>query len=331
MMRSSSSSLARSAGSTAARTATYTHSHRIARACTSPTAALVPLTPRRTFASTPTPRKRGEPVKLLPEWTWRRAWRTYPVPIVEVVNNADDADAVLETLTSSRLSLDPEPGARPGATSTQRHLGGRHSSSVRDGVLSVADGEGVIVLHLAAMDRFPDELKRILEDDTIEKQILGAGWWLHEIADNPTFYDCEPRNILDLRHLAEWCWPTLADESTRPKHHSGFMTVLAKDFLGLRYAVPSTDDKGYQMRQLQGAKLDVIINQAWFAHCAGAEIRRKLPERIEFKVSRGALPVPAFMRERLVERLVDEVQGRARWSMDEVRRSRERDRDGRGE
>jgi len=80
--------------------------------------------------------------------------------------------------------------------------------------------------------------------------------WLQEIISNPTYYDCEPRNVLDLRHLAEWCWPTLADDSTRPTHNSGFMTLLAKDFLGLRYAVPSTDDEGYQMRQLQGAKLD---------------------------------------------------------------------------
>lgn len=80
--------------------------------------------------------------------------------------------------------------------------------------------------------------------------------WLQEIISNPTYYDCEPRNVLDLRHLAEWCWPTLADDSTRPTHNSGFMTVLAKDFLELRYAVPSMDDEGYQMRQLQGAKLD---------------------------------------------------------------------------
>ncbi|GAA5833292.1 hypothetical protein JCM9279_001484 [Rhodotorula babjevae] len=325
MIRSSSSTLARSAAPVAALTATCTHSHRPVRPSTLTAPALPALAPFRTFASSPTPRKRGEPIKILPEWTWRKSWRTYPVPVVEVVNNADDADAVLETLTSSRLSLDPEPGARPAATHAQRYLGGRHSWSVRDGVLSVADGEGVIVLHLAKMDRFPDELKRILQDDTIEKQIMGAGWWLKEVIANQTFYGCEPRNVLDLRHLAEWCWPTLADDSTRPTHNSGFMTVLAKDFLGLRYAMPSMDEEGYQMRQLQGAKLDVVINQAWFAHCAGSEIRRKVPERIEFKVSRGPLPVPAFMRERLVERLVDEVQGRARWSTDDLRRLRERE------
>ncbi|KPV74984.1 uncharacterized protein RHOBADRAFT_66524 [Rhodotorula graminis WP1] len=180
------------------------------------------------------------------------------------------------------------------------------------------------------MDRFPDELKRILEDDKIEKQILGAGWWLREIIAKPTFYGCEPRNIIDLRHLAEWCWPTLADKSTRPRLHNDFMTVLAKDFLGLRYAVPSADERGYQMRQLQGAKLDVLINQAWFAHCAGSEIRQKVPERVEFKVSRGALPVPAFMRERLVERLVEELHGRARWSVDEVREAMQRTREREG-
>lgn len=112
MMRSPSSTLARAAGPAAARTATCAHSLRPARPSTLTPSALAALAPHRTFASTPTPRKRGDPIKLLPEWTWRRSWRTYPVPGVEVVNNADDADAVLETLTSSCVLFSLSRGPR---------------------------------------------------------------------------------------------------------------------------------------------------------------------------------------------------------------------------
>ncbi|TNY24828.1 hypothetical protein DMC30DRAFT_7609 [Rhodotorula diobovata] len=144
MIRSSASSASRAVHAHAARTVSCIHVH-AAPPAVYPTAPSPPHQPlRRTFTSSPTSRKRDNPVKLLPEWSWRRAWRGYPVPVVEVVNNADDADAVLETLTSSRLSIDPEPGIGQGVTLAQKHRGVSGSSSVKDGVLSVADGEGVV-------------------------------------------------------------------------------------------------------------------------------------------------------------------------------------------
>lgn len=65
--------------------------------------------------------------------------------------------------------------------------------------------------------------------------------------------------------------------------------------------------------------LAVLINQAWFAHCAGAEIRNKVLERIEFKISRSGPPIPDLMKASLVEHLIEEVHARAQWDVEEVR------------
>lgn len=65
--------------------------------------------------------------------------------------------------------------------------------------------------------------------------------------------------------------------------------------------------------------LAVLINQAWFAHCAGAEIRNKVLERIEFKISRSGPPIPDLMKASLAEHLIEEVHARAQWDVEEVR------------
>ncbi|GAA6053182.1 hypothetical protein JCM3770_000013 [Rhodotorula araucariae] len=289
-----------------------------------PLSALLAGPLRRAFASTPSPRRRGEPIKLLPEWSWRRPWRDNPVPLVEVVSTAEAAEAVLETFTSRRLSIDAEPGIAPGATRAQRNSGTARSKACRHGVLSIADGEGVVVLHLANMDRFPETLKWILEDDKIEKQMLGAAWWIHEILDTPAFYgECSPRRVVDLRRLAEIAYPALAEPDVRSLVHNSFIAMFAKDMLGLRYAVldmSGADGGNFYTKKLQGPRLEALVNQTWFAHCAGAVIRDKVAERLAFKVERnGVLPVPAFLKPELLARVEQEAYRAATYDGERAR------------
>ncbi|BGP48592.1 hypothetical protein JCM10450v2_004468 [Rhodotorula kratochvilovae] len=195
--------------------------------------------------------------------------------------------------------------------------------AARDGVVSVADGEGVVVLHLANMDHFPETLKRILEDEEVEKQILGAPWWIREIIDTPAFYgSCSPCRILDLRRLAEMGWPTLGEPAVRALVHNEFLVKFAKEMLGLRYAVHDAGGRDYHMKKLQGQRLEVLINQTWFAHCAGSVIRDKVAERLAFKVERNGvlpIPVPGFLKPALLERVEEEAYKVATYDAERIR------------
>ncbi|GAA5999993.1 hypothetical protein JCM10207_006005 [Rhodosporidiobolus poonsookiae] len=252
-------------------------------------AVRLPATSSRSFSSTPPPRRR--PTSSLPDFSWRTPYNGNPRPTVEVINDADDADAVLETITSKRLSIDAEPGKLLHATRAAHRavdVAARPTfmtSNTSQGVLSIADGEGIILLHLARMQRAPRMLKQIMEDASIEKQTFGAAYMIREFLHAADFFDhTRPRNVLCLRRAAENAWPELGDPQLVAQPHNVFAQRLA-ECLGLRYTVHDASERNYHTQRLQGPALELLANQSWFIHCASPEIRDKLASRIDKKVS----------------------------------------------
>ncbi|GJN90839.1 hypothetical protein Rhopal_003853-T1 [Rhodotorula paludigena] len=269
----------RSCASSSARTASKSCGTALCRftpPSRAPTPALAsPAPPNsiRTFTASPRPRARGGPVKLLPEWSWRTPYKHYGRPVVELVSNADDADAVLETITSRRVSIDAEPGRMREASEAASSSGISKWSSVKDGTLAVVDAEGVVRFYRDIFQRFD-------------------------------YYRCEPTNMLCLRRLAEVVWPYLSDDAAMLEQNP-WLTKLARERFGVRFTVHDAAVRDYHVKKLQPAKVDMLVNSAWFTHVLGAELRPKLLDKIERDAAR--VPAPDFMRQAAVEKLEKEV------------------------
>ncbi|GAA5862719.1 hypothetical protein JCM8547_003524 [Rhodosporidiobolus lusitaniae] len=227
----------------------------------------------------------GGPIKRLPEFDWRKPYKGLPRPSVEILENPDEADEVLASLTSRRLSITAEPGVLPTATYAMRRSASETSkshvgiASSREGVMTVADGDGVIVLFLARMKRMPTMLKEIMENEEIEKQAIGAFWIHTEFLSQPKFFEnIRARNLVCLRNMARASFPPpLADLDGPP--HVEFAAALAQE-LGYRLLLDD-DPYSFKMKRLAGSRLHSIINLSWLTHCAGIETRERYFERFD--------------------------------------------------
>ncbi|GAA5887789.1 hypothetical protein JCM6882_000752 [Rhodosporidiobolus microsporus] len=279
------------------------------RACTScscmpPSRRAVPLTPLtaalspslRSFSSSPTPRRRGGPIKVVPDFDWRRPFKGVARPqSIEIAETEEEANRLLESLTSTRLSIDLEPGhklqaslyALGGLINTTRAKNLGQTSSTSEGVFSVADSEGIIVLHTAKMKYAPQKLLDIMEDPHIEKQAFGGVFAISEFLHAPDFFrNARPSNILCLRGLATTAYPTLDTDEIRGLPNMHFASKLAEE-LGTRFVVAS-GEPDYHIHKLQGPHLHRILNQTWFTHCAGLEIREAYHKRTDKVLSRNS-------------------------------------------
>ncbi|KWU47220.1 hypothetical protein RHOSPDRAFT_31364 [Rhodotorula sp. JG-1b] len=286
--------------------------------------------PARTFTSCAPRLARGGPIKVTPDFTWRRPFRGTPAaPNVTLVTTDFDADAVLETLTSKRISIDAEPGVRPNISPGALHRSWSDTydpiHSLRDGVFALADGDGVILLWLAKMKRLPRRLKEILEDPNIEKETIGAHWFVRTVLNESEFFDTRPQNVVCLRNLAEVGWPYANDDDARMSHDQWVLRFAEKAF-ETRHAV-QCKQTGFHVHALSKETLELLINRAWFAFCLGHEARQRIANRFGSKVDRdrtlGRILAEAVLsRERIKKMLVDRATQDATFNAETIEAQR---------
>ncbi|GAA5952501.1 hypothetical protein JCM3765_001989 [Sporobolomyces pararoseus] len=209
------------------------------------------LTSKRAFSTTSARSAGGRSgSRGVPTFDWRKPYKSFPKPSVTLISDEAAANAYLESLTSKRLTFegDTDHVARANRTVEAGYSGG---------VMSIADGEGVMILHFAPMKRVPEMLKTILTDPTIEKQMFGAASLLHRIVNKESeFFDfCEPVNFLDLRPLASSLYPRL-ERIGRGMPNFDFVTEFAKDGMGLRLEYLLRQEQGYAVKKLSREVLD---------------------------------------------------------------------------
>ncbi|GAA5983985.1 hypothetical protein JCM10908_006002 [Rhodotorula pacifica] len=284
----------------------------------------------RNFASTPNHFARGGPIKVAPDFSWRRPFRGTPAaPNVTLVTTDFDADAILETLTSKRVAIDAEPGKRPNIS-----VGAMHRSwsdtydpihSLRDGVFCIADGDGVILLWLAKMKRLPRRLKALLEDPDIEKETIGAHWFVRTVLNESDFFATRPEHIICLRYLAEIGWPYIAEDDSRMTHDQWVLKFSEQAF-ETRHAV-QCKQTGFHVDSLSKETLELLINRAWFAFCLGHEARQRIADRLGGKVDRDRtllrmLAESVMSPERIKKELVEKATAQATFNADVVEAQR---------
>ncbi|GAA5868217.1 hypothetical protein JCM3774_000605 [Rhodotorula dairenensis] len=280
----------------------------------------------RTFGSAAPRLARGGPIKVMPDFTWRRPFRSSPAaPNVTLVTTDFDADAILETLTSKRVSIDAEPGVRPNISPGAMHRAWTDTydpiHSLRDGVFCIADGDGVILLWLAKMKRLPRRLKQILEDPAIEKETIGAHWFVRTVLNEADFFETRPQNVICLRSLADIGWPHTAEEDRRMSHDQ-WVLRFAEQAFETRHAV-QCKHTGFHVHSLAKETLELLINRAWFAFCLGHEARQRIADRVGGKVDRDRtllrmLAESVLSRERIKKLLVDSATQRVTFNAETI-------------
>lgn len=209
----------------------------------------------------------------LPIFDWRKPYKDFPKPSVTLISNAATADTYLQAITSKRVTLEGDVGHLQRFRT--RELG------FAQGLISIADGEGVIVLHLAQMKRAPEALLSILSDPSIEKQMFGATTLVHHVSDKEAeFFDnCNPINFLDLRLLATSLYPRL-ERVGRGMPNFDFVTEFAQDGMGFRLETLSRQEQGYDVQKLSREVIDERINCCWLSHCASFLLRSRLEAKV---------------------------------------------------
>ncbi|GAA5900801.1 uncharacterized protein JCM6883_004659 [Sporobolomyces salmoneus] len=236
---------------------------------------LIPSRPFSTTQSKPAV-NRGGGSRSLPDFNWRKPYKNFPRPSVSLISDESAANDYLASLTSKRLTIEAETGysVRPGVNLTRET---KHS----EGVMTLADAEGVIILHLAQMKRAPEVLLSILADPTVEKQNFGANYILKCIAvrDPEFFSNCQPTNFLDLRPLAANLHPRLA-RLDNGMVHKNFMIEYARDGLGVDFRRATTSRAEYSVQRIAPDAIDAIVNETWLTHIAGHYLRSRLEVKI---------------------------------------------------
>ncbi|GAA5894651.1 hypothetical protein JCM5296_002919 [Sporobolomyces johnsonii] len=252
----------------------------ISRQLTRPAAtAATLLGSSRSFSSSTSSRakRRGPTKSPSPIFDWRRPCRDdFPIPTATVINNPDAADEYLETLTSTRLTVDWDAGSKV--------LKGLVTDDVlHTGVLSIADAEGVLILQLALMKRPPSLLREILRDQSIEKQVFGARTFLREYHSDLEFFgDDRPVNIVDLEALCLVLHPKLANAGLTTRPINRLLTAYAAEALGQQFSTQAIGraSRSWEVATITSHRLDGLINQAWLTHLAGVLLREKLDEKV---------------------------------------------------
>ncbi|GAA5967923.1 hypothetical protein JCM11641_005810 [Rhodosporidiobolus odoratus] len=130
----------------------------------------------------------------------------------------------------------------------------------------------------------PRLLKKILENPDIEKQAFGASYIQREVLTDAAYFDhARPANVVCMRIMAEKAYPKLDDPALERQTHNVFAMALAQQ-LGVRYTTHDAGRNDYHVTRLQGAPLDLLLNQTWFLHCVSPDIRAKLVARIDKKL-----------------------------------------------
>ncbi|GAA5820554.1 hypothetical protein JCM11251_003046 [Rhodosporidiobolus azoricus] len=117
-----------------------------------------------------------------------------------------------------------------------------------------------------------------MDDPHIEKQTFGGVFAIGEFLFAPNFFrHTRPSNVLCLRQLAAKTYPALDKDATRALPNMLFAAKLAEE-MGMHFPNVS-GEPDFHIHKLQGPLLHRILNQSWFTHCAGHEIRSTFHKR----------------------------------------------------
>ncbi|GAA5879975.1 hypothetical protein JCM16303_004423 [Sporobolomyces ruberrimus] len=285
---------------------------------------LWPSLSTRPFSSTPTAQLavRHGSHRNTPVFDWRKPYKDFPRPSVTLISSEGAANTYLESLTSKRLTIHADPGH------VVTGIGMTKPTTYAHGALAIADGEGVLVLHLARMKRAPEVLISILEDPTIEKQKFGIIGFLGQITNREHEFFGQPEsvNCIDLRLLAKNLHPRL--NQYKNVVVTEFMVEYAKDAFGMQLDIQTSMRGDYSIQMMARDKVDDLVNECWFTHIAGSLLRSRLETKIapeldklmkEFSVVKPGAEPPEHARDVLLKAVVEKELASYRFGASEVK------------
>ncbi|KAM0753155.1 hypothetical protein T439DRAFT_323787 [Meredithblackwellia eburnea MCA 4105] len=213
----------------------------------------------------------------LPLFDYRRPFEDNPVPSVDYIYDHEEADAVLESIRSRRLSIWWSEGRKQ--VHKESAYWGLWTSTDELECLALADHQGVVCLHLTRMDHFPEGLKALLESESVMKQSVCTGGLLRRLMvhDQPLANPCR---VLDLDMLAQIVYPELRIGKGKNPSGSERVQTLAATLLGAHF--PTGGEHTWPNKDLRGTDtMDNMVNMTWLQHLLGLNLHDRLERGIE--------------------------------------------------